>query len=97
MAIEETKGIIKLSSSIWRGCEHCHERMGDSIEDQIAHYVQAHGYRLLHVGQESTHHPDGRDLWHSTVAILGHDDPPAKAPPAAVVIGMPPDPVEGQG
>ena len=89
MGIEDTKDVIKLSSNIYSGCKHCDDKMGDSIEDQIGHYVQAHGYRLLHVGQESDHAPDGTGLWHSTVAVLGHDNPPPQKPPAQVVIGMP--------
>jgi len=39
------------------------------IDERINHLLK-HGYKLLHVGQETTTDPDGKP-WHTTVAILG--------------------------
>jgi hypothetical protein len=39
---------------------------------------------LLHVGTETSRDMDGH-LWHSTVAVLGHDNPPPLALPTEVI------------
>jgi len=41
----------------------------DSFQDGCNHMLN-HGFKCLHVGQETTHGPNG-DLWHSTVAVFG--------------------------
>jgi len=84
MSIEKVKRTVEVSGNIGRPCEHCNELVGVWKDDQditksINHYIEAHGYRLLHVGQQTTHGDKGD--WHFTVAILGHDDPPALKPP----------------
>jgi len=89
--MEGVKRTTTISSNIGRGCVHCNESIGpkdqsDDITESINHYITAHGYRLLHVGTQTSHDMDGK-LLHSTVAILGHDDPPALKPPVEVVIG----------
>jgi hypothetical protein len=86
------KRTIKLSSSIGKGCEHCGAGVGplvgdDDIANDIDHYVNEHGYKLLHVGTETNHGPDGKP-WHNTVAILEHDNPPAILPPPEIKIGI---------
>jgi hypothetical protein len=62
----------------------------DDLSDRINHFIEAHGYRLLHVGTETSHDSNGNP-WHSTVAVLGHDDPPALAQTRVVIGGPPPD------
>ena len=42
--------------------------MGASMEEKINH-VLSHGYKILHIGQETTESSRG-DLWQNTVAIL---------------------------
>jgi len=39
------------------------------IDERINHLLN-HGYKLLHVGQETITDSDGKP-WHTTVAILG--------------------------
>jgi hypothetical protein len=39
------------------------------IGKEIQHYLE-HGYKLLHVGQETSYDDDGKP-WHSTVAVVG--------------------------
>lgn len=86
---------IELSSNIHRGCDHCNESFTENVSEGINHLISAHGYRLLHVGTESTLAQDGSP-YHTTVAILGHDEPPALKPKAKIVFGqdVPVPPVE---
>jgi len=90
MSIETVKKVVELSSSLHGGCVHCNASTVDS-DDGIAvgvnHYVTEHGYRVLHVGQQSSWAPDGKQLWHSTVALLGHDNPPADKKPPEIIVG----------
>jgi hypothetical protein len=75
--MEKVTHTIAISSNIGHGCEHCHGRFlgaEDDISDSINHLISEHGYRLLHIGTQTSHAGEG--LWHSTVAVLGHDDPP---------------------
>lgn len=71
-------------------CEHCDidvsiKEIGDP-EDELAHdqmmphainhYVEKHGYKLIHLGQETTHTPKG-EIWHRSVAYVSHPRPPS--------------------
>ena len=91
--MKDVKRTTTISSNIGRGCEHCDEWIGapmqggrEDITDSINHYITAHGYRLLHVGTQTSHDMNG-ELWHSTVAVLGHDNPPPLKPPVEIRIG----------
>jgi hypothetical protein len=83
----EVKRTTEVSSNISRGCEHCGHSIGgeDNVADSINHYIEAHGYRLLHVGPQTHVGHDGKP-YHTTVAVLGHDDPPEVMPPPQVII-----------
>lgn len=90
--MENVKRTVEISSNIGQGCDHCDEWVGASmrgnggVATSINHYIEAHGYKLLHVGSQTSRDDEGKP-WHSTVAILGHDDPPALKPPVEIVIG----------
>ena len=89
--MEKMKRTTQVSSNIGQSCDHCNEGIGvfklsDDITPSINHYIEAHGYFLLHVGTQTSHDTSGQ-AWHSTVAILGHDNPLAVKPPAAVIVG----------
>jgi hypothetical protein len=89
--MEKVKRTTEVSSNIGRGCEHCREPIGslhnsDDITESVNHYIEKHGYRLLHVGTQTSHDTNSKP-WHSTVAILGHDAPPAILPPSEIHIG----------
>jgi hypothetical protein len=43
--------------------------LGDDLAEEINHYL-THGYKLLHVGQQTADGPDGK-AWHSTIAVMG--------------------------
>ncbi|MFA5907297.1 MAG: hypothetical protein WC815_00815 [Vicinamibacterales bacterium] len=77
--MQNTKRTTMLSTDVGRGCEHCGESVGfnDSgdLAPSINHYIEQHGYSLLHVGQQSSNGNDGKP-YHHTVAVLGHDNPP---------------------
>jgi len=68
---EGIKHVVYLSTDIGTECKHCSERVGlDNLAESINHYIEQHGYKLLHVGTETSRDTDGRP-WHSTVAVLG--------------------------
>lgn len=84
---EGIKHVVHISTDTEEHCEHCdvsfdHEKIAESIN----HYIEQHGYRLLHVGTESCHDMNG-DLWHSSVAVLGVEkNLPKWSPPQTVAI-----------
>lgn len=68
---EGVQHVVHLSTNIGASCKHCSERVGlNSLAESINHYIEQHGYKLLHVGTETSHDMNGNP-WHSTVAILG--------------------------
>ena len=89
MTSETVRRTVQISSHIGQSCDHCDKAVGGgwvddvSLTESINHYITEHGYRLLYVGTETSHGDEG--LWHSTVAVLGHDDPPALSPPSEVL------------
>ena len=83
--MQDVKHTVALSSDVARGCDHCDEMIGENVTASINHFIQVHGYRLLNVGTETTRDSDG-NLRHSTVAILGHQDPPPLNMPAEIRI-----------
>lgn len=67
--ISDTNHVVQISTNIGEGCKHCSHPIGmENFAESINHYINEHGYRLLHVGQQTEHASEG--LWHSTVAIL---------------------------
>jgi len=76
MNSENVVRVTKVSSNESRGCEHCDFSIdNESVSASINHYIAAHHYRILHVGTETIGDGNGGP-WHTTVAILGCDDPP---------------------
>ena len=70
--LEKIQKTVELSSDVIGGCVHCGERPcgpNADLGEQINHYL-GHGYKLLHVGQQTTTGGDGKP-WQSTIAILG--------------------------
>ena len=74
------KEIIQLKSSEWSGCSWCKEgKLPEALDERVNHYVSKHGFKILHVGQETTWDMNS-NAWHMTVAVLGHQKPPKKQP-----------------
>ena len=48
--------------------------MPTDIADSINHFIEIHGYQLLHVGTQTSHSREG-GVSHATVAVLGADEP----------------------
>lgn len=67
---EGIKEVVHVSTDVFMGCRYCDERVGGDIAPSINHYINAHGFKLLHVGTETSHSDEGKP-WHSTVAVLG--------------------------
>ena len=66
----DIRHVVHIATNVSTGCEHCvHSIGGERFAESVHHYVEAHGYRLLHIGQETENGPEG--AWHSTVAVLG--------------------------
>jgi len=63
--------VVHISTNVGQPCEHCAEQTGlDRLAESINHFLERHGYKLLHVGMETTHDSDGKP-WHSTVGVVG--------------------------
>lgn len=80
----DIKHTIQITSGCESGaCEHCNDGiktnsslMGvhdDYFVNAINHYVQKHGYKILHIGQYTDTEVEG-GLWHGTTAVLGHTE-----------------------
>ena len=67
----KVKQTVQVSSHITKGCEECDKGFGPESEvaEQINHYLN-HGYKLLHIGQETSEGIGGK-IWQNTIAILG--------------------------
>jgi hypothetical protein len=68
------KQVFQISTNIWKNCPECsnmpHSAIGDDEIDERVNHVLQHGYKLLHVGQQTSEDSQGR-IWQTTVAILG--------------------------
>jgi hypothetical protein len=77
--------VVYLSTNAGGSCEHCGQRIGFStlgdtdLATSINHFIEQHGYRLLHVGAETNPDNEGKPH-HSTVAVLGATDKLASKP-----------------
>ena len=69
---------VQLSSAIGKPCEECPpgespdflDSNPDDVAAQISHYMEVHGYELIHVGQQTGRDQAGNP-WQTTVAIVG--------------------------
>jgi hypothetical protein len=77
------KHVVQLRADIGTRCEHCEAVGIESFTSSVNHYIEAHGYSLLRVGTQSVTDPKGK-IVHTTVAILGSDNPPPKKPPVEI-------------
>jgi hypothetical protein len=63
--------VVHISTNIEKPCEHCHFHLkSDKFAESINHYIEQHGYKLLHIGTETVQDYEGK-LCHTSVAILG--------------------------
>lgn len=79
---EGIRHVVHISTNISTSCEHCSKSVGGypgdgehSLAESINHYIEKHGYKLLHLGTETSHDTEGKP-WHSTIAVLGMELPP---------------------
>jgi hypothetical protein len=83
-AFKGVNQIVHISTNIGGGCEHCSFPIGlDKFAESVNHYIEQHGYKLLHIGTESSRDDDDR-LWHHTVAVVGKDAQVPKKPASRV-------------
>ena len=75
MEVSDVKYLVTLSSNVYGACVECdkwHAGAPYSVTDHANHYVKEHGYRILHVGHETSHGDEG--LWQATVVVVGTTD-----------------------
>jgi hypothetical protein len=80
--------VVHISTNVSTSCEHCDKSISsDFFDESVNHYIDKHGYKLLHVGQETTPDDQGKS-WHSTVAVLGTERPvkPKKIRPIEIEV-----------
>jgi len=71
MDLQSVNEIKVISTNILESCKHgCKLPYGgEFFEFNVNHYIQDHGYKVLHIGQESTFDEEGKP-YHSTIAVL---------------------------
>lgn len=63
--------IVHVRANIGTRCEDCDLFLESGrLAETVNHYLESHGYTLLHVGTETSHGSDGSP-WHATAAVLG--------------------------
>jgi hypothetical protein len=68
---EGVEHVVYVSTGDKVRCEHCDQMVGGTgFADSVNHYIAEHGYKLFHVGAETSRDSDGNP-WHMTVAVLG--------------------------
>jgi hypothetical protein len=74
-SLSDIKDVVTVTSSILgEPCKHCGPFGAEGFAALITHYIQEHGYRLIHVGQQTEEGSDGP--WQATVAVLGRPPEP---------------------
>jgi hypothetical protein len=72
----DVKYLVRLSTNEYGACAECDQWSAGprySVTDHANHYVQEHGYQILHVGQETSHDDEGKP-WQATVIVVGTKD-----------------------
>ena len=68
---EDVSHIVYITSNVSKGCEICAFPIGgDKFAESINHYIEKHGYKLLHAGSETIPDMMGNPF-HVTVALVG--------------------------
>jgi len=70
--MENVNSIVTINTNITTGCKHCQTQIGgpENFAESVNHYISEHGYKIIHIGSETTPSMDGSP-WHTTVAVLG--------------------------
>lgn len=65
--------VVQVTTIVEMSCEHCDAWTGgaERFAESVSHYIDGHGYRLLHVGTETGTNPDDGSAAPYTIAILG--------------------------
>ena len=66
---EGVSHVVHIRTGIDSHCELC-DFFPHDFAPAVNHFMDKHGYRLLHVGTETTRDDEGKP-WHTTVAVLG--------------------------
>lgn len=99
----ETRQVVRVASNVLEHCAFCDAGAAFGLSEdgttflveQVNHLISVHGFRVLHVGQESDWTSEGEIAQH-TVAVLGTDRPVAEFDRSAVqhelnrILDMPP-------
>jgi hypothetical protein len=66
----QNNDVVSFTETDAKACEVCGVAFHGwyDLGKKIQHYID-HGYRLLHVGTDTSEHEQG--LWHTTIAVVG--------------------------
>jgi hypothetical protein len=73
VAISDVQDVVEIRSNVISACRLCKAGFSftdSDVDERVTHYITQHGYKVLHIGQETTENLEGK-LWECTVAILG--------------------------
>jgi len=67
---EGIKHVVHIHTNYPTNCEHCSASFeANRFAESMNHYVEQHGYKLLHVGSETANFEGNH--WYFSVATLG--------------------------
>jgi tRNA U54 and U55 pseudouridine synthase Pus10 len=76
MALDTIDHIVHIDTYTGFPCGICRKMVGGDLndfEESVNHYLKEHGYKLLHVGQETGSDGEG-NLWQKTAAVVGKEE-----------------------
>jgi hypothetical protein len=69
--------VCEIRSDVWEPCPACGHTVayghdiGHALADRVNHLIDTHGWKLLHVGQETTGSREHGNAYDVTVAVVG--------------------------
>jgi len=77
--VKAVKHLVEITTNASKGCEECDSVLSgvENFAGAVNHYLQVHGYRLIHLGSQTSHDYQGNP-WQSTIAVLGTDKAPKR-------------------
>jgi hypothetical protein len=72
--MDPVRRIAQIHSDVFGGCPGCEEYSGlsDDLDERVNHLI-GHGWKVLHVGQETTDGMGG-EPWQRTTVVLGEPE-----------------------
>lgn len=65
------KHVVTISTDESLTCDECKSELErNNVSGALNHYIEQHGYKILHIGQQTSKDNEGH-IFHLTVALVG--------------------------